>query len=75
MSTSLCTTCGDPVLVADNGRVLTTAPVELGLFDPVDGEALTRSQIRERVRDTGSPDMPRTAAQPVRALFDTREAG
>ena len=74
MSTGLCATCGDPVVIAANGRVLTRQAHALGVFDPDDGEPLTRRQVVELVRDTGlAGHATHTCADPQGALFDTQE--
>lgn len=74
MTTGLCTTCGDPVVIAANGRVLSPRPHELGVLDPVDGERLTPRQVLERLRDTGTAGHAKhTCGDPQGALFDTLE--
>jgi hypothetical protein len=76
MTTGLCTSCGDAVVIAENGRVLTTTPHPLGVFDPTDGEPLTRQQVVQRVRDTGlAGHAPHRCPVGQGALFETQEAG
>jgi hypothetical protein len=52
ITTTLCASCEEPVTVAQNGRVLTPAPTRLGIYDPVDGEPLTTTDITARIRAT-----------------------
>lgn len=47
-----CTSCGARARVTSSGRVLTTDPTRLGIFDPSTGEVLTARQITERIRLT-----------------------
>jgi len=75
MTTGLCTSCGDPVTVAQNGRVLTPHPVSMGVFDPTDGEPLTRQQAAELQRQHGTAGHT-THHCPIGQgqLFDSKEA-
>jgi hypothetical protein len=71
VNTTLCTQCQEPVVVAQNGRVLTTGPTRLGIFDPVDGEPLTTADITARVRETDlAGHSPHRCPTGQAALFD-----
>jgi hypothetical protein len=75
VTTTLCTSCGDPVVVAQNGRVLTPGPTRLGIYDPIDGEPLTTADITARVRETDlAGHSPHRCPTGQAALFDTQEA-
>ena len=74
MSPTLCQDCQEPVIVATNGRVLTTQPTRLGSYDPADGEPLTRRALAEHVRDTGmAGHSSHQCPDPQGALFQTQE--
>lgn len=73
--TSPCTGCGDPVVVAQNGRILTPRPSAFGVLDPVDGEPLTIREHQQLLRTTGTAGhSPHTCPVGQTALFDTQEA-
>lgn len=70
---TLCLHCQEPVLVAGNGRVLTTRPTRLGIL-AADGEPLTRGALAQQVRDTGLAGYSvHVCPNPQGALFDERE--
>lgn len=71
---TLCLDCQEPVFVAANGRVLTTKPTRLGIFDAADGEPLTRRALAEHVRDTGlAGHSQHVCPDPQGALFQPQE--
>lgn len=76
MTTVVCTTCEQPVLLAENSRVLTTQPTPLGIYDPTTGEPLTSAEIQTRVRQTSRAGHSnhRCPAPSQAALFDQQEA-
>lgn len=72
--TTACTSCGEHVRVADNGRHLTAQPVRLGIYDPTDGQPLSTRDIAARIRNTGlAGHAPHHCPSGQAALFTTPE--
>lgn len=76
MTTVTCTSCGEPVLLAPNNRVLTTQPTTLGIYDPTTGDPYSTAQIQARIRATrlAGHSNHRCPAPRQAALFDQQEA-
>lgn len=70
-----CTSCGAPVLLAPNNRILTPEPVPLGIYGP-DGHVLTAGDLQDRLRRTGlgGHGNHQCPAAEQAALFDHQEA-